>query len=226
MAVYSKTIGSSVVPAGTPVDRNALVTKINEGLTTQNFDFLPSETKVGYLGMALSETYYPEVWANTSVTADGQLRYLDKTGKLIAPALIALAVLIIVLAFYAIDVYWNVYKAEHSFAYKDPNDGTTKTILGETLYLSTMNSLYWYTCPKDGTGVGLKSKYPTLAQYQASTEYQAEMAYLKDHCASAKDIINLGDWMTTIIYGAVIIGGIYIVAKILPSLLESRKKKG
>lgn len=225
MAVYSQTIGASVLTAGSIVDTNALITAINNGLTAQAVDFLPSGTTVGYLGMALSETYYPEVWVNTSVSADGKLQYFDKTGSFIAPAVLAVAVLAIILGFFVTDVLWNMYKAEHSFAYRNPNTGNIDTILGETQFLTTLNSLYWYTCQKDGTGVGLKSQFPTLASYQASPNYQTDMAYLKDHCANAQDLIGsrLNNWLNPILMGVVIIGGVYVVAKILPSILSRNK---
>lgn len=225
MAVYSQTIGASVVASGTPVNTGNLITAINDGLTAQAVDFLPASTAVGYLGMALSETYYPEVWVNTAVSADGKLQYFNKTGTLIAPAVLAVAVLAIILGFFVTDVLWNVYKAEHSFAYRNPNSGSIETILGETQFLTTLNSLYWYVCQKDGTGIGLKSQYPTLAQYQASPNYQAEMDYLKNHCENAQDLIGsrLNDWLNMIILGVVVIGGVYVVAKVLPSIFSRNR---
>lgn len=226
MVAYSQTIGASVLLAGTPVNRDALVSAINSGLSAQNVDFLPAYTAVGYLGMAQSETYYPEAWIGITATADGQLKILDKTGTLIEPITACVLVLTIVLAFFVVDTLWNVYKAEHTYAYRDPNSGNIITVLGESQFLTTMNSLYWYTCPKDGTGVGLKSKYPTLASYQASPEYATETQYLKDHCASALDLTsNAPDYLTLIIIGAVVIGGIYVVAKVLPSIISSRTNK-
>lgn len=226
MVAYSQTIGASVLVAGTPVNRNALVSAINNGLTAQSVDFLPAYTAVGYLGMALTETYYPEAWIGVTATANGQLRFLDKTGTLIDPVTASVIVLTIVLAFFVVDTLWNVYKAEHTYAYRDPNSGNINTVLGETQFLTTVNSLYWYTCQKDGTGVGLKSQYPTLASYQASPEYATETAYLKDHCESAQDLIgaHLNDWLNLIIIGAVMLGGVYVVAKVLPSFLARKNK--
>lgn len=220
MAVYAENTSLATVPTSATIDTQAVISKINADLASNSVD--GNCDYVGFIGMTLSKSYYPRIWVNTVATSDGQLMSYDANRRLLTPAVIAVIIILALAASLAITTYLLTYMWDHSFTYYDPNSQNYKTIIGETNFVSTMNALYWYTCPKDGTGVGLKSKYPTLASYQASPEYASEQAYLKDHCASAKDIINLNDWTGTIILIAIALGGIYVVVKILPSIL-SRK---
>lgn len=224
MAIYAENTAVAVVPASATIDVNTLKTKITDDLASNSID--GNCDYVGFIGMTLSKTYYPRVWVNTAVNSSGQLVVLDTNGQpLVAPLVIA-AIILASIAVIAVTVaYTMMWMFDNSFTYYDPNSQSYKTIIGATNFQSTMNSLYWYTCPKDGTGIGLKTQYATLAQYQASPNYASEKAYLEDHCATANDIIGSklsSSLLNTIVLGALVVGGIYIVAKILPSFL-SRK---
>jgi hypothetical protein len=221
LSVYTQNIAEAMVPAGTAVDTAAVATNITSSLSSQNVDGYCDN--VSYFGMALSDTYYPTVWLATGTTAEGELATLDTEGNLIAPAIIAVIILVAIAVIAASAVYLFCYLNSNSYTYYDPTSQTYDTIVGAAKFLSTVNSKYWYVCAKDGYAVGSRSKYASPSDVPAS-----EVQLWTEHCKNATDIItpninNIGmNIITWIIIAAVAIGGIYIAAKVLPSALASK----
>lgn len=226
MGVYARNDSIAVVPNSVNIETTTLVSRINADLATNNVDGF-ADPYVGFIGTALSKTYYPSVWLNTTTTANGEIAVLGRDGRpLIAPAIAALILLAI--ATIAVTVaYTAIWMIDNSWTYYDPVDQQYKTIIGTANFTSTLNSKYWLVCPKDGNYAGSKVQYPTLAQYQASPNYAQEYAWWKDHCESAQDLIgaHLNNWLNTVMLVAVVVGGIYVVAKVLPLVFSKRSSK-
>lgn len=225
MGVYTRNDSVAVVPNSVNIVTSTLVSKINADLVSNNVDGY-ADPYVGFIGTALSKTYYPAVWVNTTTNANGELVAMDTNGRpLVAPIVIA-AIILAAIAIIAVTVaYTLIWMWDNSWTYYDPVDQQYKTIIGTTNFTTTLNSKYWYVCPKDGNYIGSKAQYPTLAQYQASPNYAQEYAWWQDHCASAQDLIgqHLGNWLNTIMMAVIVIGGVYVAIKILPSLFKKKE---
>lgn len=225
MGVYVRNDSVAIVPNSVNIDPPTLVSKINADLSSNSVDAY-ADQYVGFIGTALSKTYYPTVWVNSTTTVRGELVPLDVNGKpLIAP--IVVAIVLAAVAVIAVTVaYSAMWYFDNSWTYYDPATQQYNTVVGTSNFLTTLNSKYWLVCPKDGNYAGSKAQYPTLAQYQASPNYAQEFAWWKDHCESAQNLIgaHLDKFLNQIMLAVIVIGGVYVAIKVLPSVLS--KKKG
>lgn len=217
------------MPSGTYVDITQSTGNITNNLGSNGVDGFCDT--INYIGMALSDTYYPSVWLATEATAEGDLVVLGTDGlqrdSLIAPAVLAVLVLCIVagLAFgVALAVGYLIW-GQDSYSYYDPDNGDYRTTNSWTNYISTLNAKYWYVCEKDGYAVGPRSQYASPSDVP---EDQVSLWF--DHCERAADLSPqsnpVADVVTWLIIGAAAIGGLYLAIKFVPGMLSKPTSQG
>ena len=189
---------------------------------------------VDYIGGNTQATFLPSVWTAVDVTSSGKLMVIGPDGRLIMGwddfVIILVTILttsqfwiavigVIVLA--AIIVVVGYLSREPQYNFEDPNGNPDSGSWTE--FISNQNAKYWFVCSKDGFGIGERSTYASPTDVP-----ETEIAVFNEHCNNAPDI-SPPEWFETllmqIVYVGIVIGGIYVAIKVLPSLFRGQTKK-
>jgi len=206
LAVYIQTLQNYVYDHQTPPDLYVLASNITADLQAKGYDAYCES--ISLVQGALTDTMQPSVWiASESVMVAGKVVHLLDPITVIAIASVTKA---LIKLFIIITIYFIV-TAVKAIIYPEPKKyflpeetGITEPVSWEE-YISYQNGKYWYVCPKDGFGIGERSKYPNIEDVPAS-----EVQVFTDHCAIAPDISEKGiDW-TQVVTGVVIVGLVFL----------------
>lgn len=169
---------------------------------------------------ALTDTIQPSVWiAETQPVGQQTLIGIGQIILAILAIIYKLFPVWLVLALiYGATVIKNTFFREPTYNLP-PESGHTEPVPW-TDAVTWYNAHYWYVCPKDLFSVGDKSKYPT-----AKDVPEEEVNLFNDHCENAPDISpkEIAGWLQWIIYAVVIVGVVYVVAKVVPHLLKKKE---
>jgi hypothetical protein len=214
MIVYVQ-VYQHYVTKPSPLDPYTLRDEANQGYEAQGYDaFCNSITIIGH---ALSNTVIPEVYAS-SEQFDVVPHYGQEGKKLLLFTIMALLGVILVLIgaiLLASSAIYDTWFAPR----KDYWNEDIKEWETWEQKISWMNEHYWYVCSKDAASFGSKITYPNVTDVP-----EAIVKIYQDHCANAPDITpKQPDWLWTIVYVALALGGIYVAVKVIPSLLSKRR---
>jgi len=196
-------------------------TELNSQMLQQGIDAYCEEVLV-------VQNIFSNTYANAILVPE-QASYETKT--LLIYELLAIVGVLIAIA----GVVWLLYNI---FVYEPthqqnapPGSGETDLWTYQRKY-SWLLDHYWYVCGKDLSASGPKAgvtwiDYTPSVLYASKEEVpQAEVELFYEHCndVNTPDFRPLEtDWIMPIVYGVVIIGAVYVAAKVLPSLLSKKE---